>query len=79
MPKKTISLGDFLTDEEINTAIKICKIGGENGDNINKTLVRRIIEPNLDRINKALGQENDKYYLGYVVEFICTNVRKPIC
>lgn len=75
MSRKTISLGDFLTDEEIKLAVEICK----TKESINQTLVRRIIQPNMDRINQALGQENDPNYLAYVVEFICTDGRKTIC
>lgn len=30
---------------------------------------RRIIEPNMERINKALGQENDATYLAYAIQF----------
>lgn len=79
MPNKTITLGDFLTLDEITFAVKLCKNGGEDGESLNQTLVRRLIKPNLDRINTALGQENDASYLGYVIEFICLDGRKPIC
>ena len=59
--KKTITLGDFLTNEqikkaaELKTAAKICA---------------EIIEPNIDAINFKLGQENDPKYLGYLCEYV---------
>lgn len=57
---KTIKLTDFLTNEQIElmctlkTATKITK---------------EIIEPNIRKINKKLGQENDPEFLGYMCEY----------
>ena len=34
-----------------------------------KRIRDEIIKPNIDRINKALGQENDPDYLAYAVEY----------
>lgn len=57
---KTIQLKDFLTDKEILLAIRLRTA---------KDIESRIIQPNLSRINVALGQENDARYLAYAVAF----------
>jgi hypothetical protein len=57
---RSISLGDFLTDEEL---LRISMIMDR------KRIRDEIIKPNIDRINKALGQENDPDYLAYAVEY----------
>jgi len=57
---KQITLGDILTDREILLAAKLLKA---------KEIAEQIIKPNIERINKKLGQENDPMYLGYLVEY----------
>ncbi len=57
MPKK-VTMGDFLTQDEIAQAIRL-------GD---RTKVRdQLIVPNMERINAALGQENDPDYLAFAI------------
>lgn len=56
-----MSLGDFLTNGEIKRCIGKQK----------PWITEHIIKPNLERINKTLGQENDADYLSYLVEYIC--------
>jgi phosphatidylserine/phosphatidylglycerophosphate/cardiolipin synthase-like enzyme len=60
-PPRTITLFDFLTEEEIVAAV------GLN----NRILVRdQIIIPNLKRIDAKLGQSNDADYMSYLVEHV---------
>ena len=62
-PIRTLTLYDFLTDREVKRAIKLG----------NRVKVRdELIIPNMERINKALGQENDPDYLSYAVEYVMT-------
>lgn len=63
---KTATIGDFLTDEEILLAAKIYR---EDPEGSHKEIKARIIVPNLERINKSLGQDNDPDYLTFAVEF----------
>lgn len=72
LPRKTISLTDFLTKKEIDLALRLYKTAAPG--TFNKTIVPKIIEPNLARINAALGQENDPRYLGYMVEYVFSRV-----
>ena len=66
MTTKTVTLRDFLTDREIIQAAQLWrKPGGQTAQRV----ANEIIRPNIDRINKALGQENDVMYLAYVVEY----------
>lgn len=60
------TIGDFLTDEEIAAAIRLYRASPAS---FHGQCRDRIIKPNLDRINAALGQENDPDYLTYCVEF----------
>ncbi len=64
-PKTSITLYDFLTADEIKLAQQL---------KVAKEICRVIIEPNISRINKDLGQENDKMYLAYVVEYVVSIV-----
>ena len=63
---KMVSIGDFLTDEEIRECCVLRDLYGVTP--LAKIVAARIIEPNIDRINKVLGQENDIMYLAYAVE-----------
>ncbi len=65
---KEITIADILTDSEIDQARKLY---GELKDT--NTFASRVedelIRPNIERINKKLGQENDTKYLAYCVEY----------
>jgi hypothetical protein len=65
---KTMTLPDFLTNEEIDKALRLYRSAAPG------TFAQRccdeIIKPVMPRINKALGQENDAKYLAYAVEHV---------
>jgi hypothetical protein len=65
---KTATIHDFLTDAEIVEAIKLYATA-ESGTYA-RLVDEQIITPNIERINKALGQENDPRYLAYAVEYV---------
>jgi hypothetical protein len=67
MPKH-ISIADFLTEAEIEQAITIYKTAAPG--TFARLVAEQIITPNMARINKALGQENDSRYLAYAVEHV---------
>lgn len=74
---KQITIDQFLTAREIDRAAELYTQLSATG-RFAKTLEDEIITPNMERINQALGQENDPRYLAYAVEFImmrCT--RQP--
>jgi hypothetical protein len=58
---KQMTLHDFLTEAEITKAAKL-------GDR--KAVRDQLITPNMERINAALGQENDPDYLSFCVEYV---------
>lgn len=58
---RTITLPDFLTNEQIEIAVN-CKSA--------KEITEKVITPNIDEINKKLGQENDPMYLAYACEYV---------
>ena len=61
---KSVTLPMFLTENEIDRAVAM------------KDRVRvrdEIIKPNMDRINQALGQENDPDYLAWAVTYVLTS------
>lgn len=62
-----ITLADFLTEEEIQKAVNLYQT---DRDNFHRRCLAEVIEPNMDRINAALGQDNNASYLAYVVEFV---------
>jgi hypothetical protein len=55
-----ITLGQMLTDEELLLAVRL---------NDRQKIRDQIIKPNIERINKSLGQENDPDYLAYAVSY----------
>ena len=60
---KQMTIFDFLTEAEVEQAAKLC----------DRIAVRdQLIAPNMERINKALGQENDPDYLSFCVEYVMT-------
>lgn len=68
---KRVLLKDFLTEEEIVAATKLYRQWRNTGKTATM-ICDEIIQPNIARINKALGQENDPKYLAYLVEYSCT-------
>ena len=58
---KRVTLLDFLTHEELEEARKL---------QVAREIRNKIIDPNIERINRALGQKNDPMYLAYMVEYV---------
>lgn len=56
---RTVKIGDFLTDEQITQCQALYP---------RRVRIRdEVIKPNMETINKKLGQENDADYLSYVI------------
>lgn len=64
---KQITLPDFLTDEQIEKARELYMAGTPGFARAVKDL---LIEPNIEEINRKLGQENDPMFLAYAVEYV---------
>lgn len=64
---KQITLGDILTDSEIERA-KALYLSAARGT-FAKRCANEIIGPVLARIDEALGQKNDALYMAYAVEY----------
>jgi len=73
MTAKTMSMGDFLTDEQINDCVRLCD--ETDGTERHDALRDEILAPNMDEINRRLGQENDADYLAYMIEYAVITVR----
>lgn len=73
---KTIALEDVLTPSEIEQARALYK--AESEESFNARIVREIVEPNLDRINKATGQVNHPRFIGYAIEWCLMNESKKV-
>ena len=59
---KTISIGDMLTDEQIQR----CGALYPSRERIRD----EVILPNMAEINRRLGQENDPDYLSYAIVYV---------
>lgn len=68
-----VTLDQFLTAQEIKQAFRMLLRSKLNDSERIKYLVDKITGPNIDRINKALGQENDPQYLAYAIIY-CFNL-----
>lgn len=76
MPK-TVTLDQFLTPKEIDRALKIYReMKGEGG--YAQRVCDELIQPNIARINTALGQENDPKFLAYAVEYVITRANGDV-
>jgi hypothetical protein len=64
---KTVCLHDFLSQQEIALARAIYDDLTGTGK-VATEISRQVIEPNLERINESLGQENDPRFLAYACE-----------
>ena len=54
-------ISDFLTKDQIKQALKLRTA---------KSIRDEVIIPNIEEINKKLGQENDPMYLAYACEYL---------
>ena len=62
-----VRLTDFLTDKEIKQAVRMWN---ESQADYAKRVHDAITLPQINRINTALGQENDPMYLAYMLEYV---------
>jgi hypothetical protein len=63
---KYATIRDILTDEETVRAYGWYK---EMETGFAQRLCKEIIQPNLERINRKLGQQNEPMYLAYLIEY----------
>ena len=68
---KTMTLPQFLTDAQIDQAIRLYEVHGM--DAVAK-IQAQVIAPNMTAINAKLGQENDSRYLAYAVVYVLTQL-----
>lgn len=68
MTRKNMTLPEFLTEAQIEAALKLYK--ETPTEKLNKALREQILEPNMEEINRKLGQENDPAYLAYAIEYV---------
>jgi len=59
-----VRLTDFLTKKQIALAMELKTA---------KQIHDKVIQPNINTINRLLGQENDAMYLAYAVEYALTH------
>jgi hypothetical protein len=69
-----MTIDQFLTKDEVEQARKLFNAAGGHG--ATSVIESQIIKPNIARINKALGQENDSRYLAYCVEYVMSQLAK---
>ncbi len=67
MPVKTLSVGQILTTEEMEQALKLYKECETH--QFASRCATEIIAPVISRINRDSEQENDARYLAYCVEY----------
>jgi hypothetical protein len=75
---KTMKLGDVLTAEELKGAQDLFLEADSTGQSPAHHIAEKIIKPNIERINRATGQENDPGYLGYAIEFAFRSERPQL-
>lgn len=68
MSKKTVSIGDLFTDEELMLAQSIFLAHQGTNMELHNKLVEQVVRGALPRINQVTGQENFEGYMAYVLE-----------
>ena len=68
---RTVTLPQFLTEEQIDQAIRLYQF---HGDDAVEPICALVIEPNMTEINAKLGQENDARYLAYATVYALSQV-----
>jgi hypothetical protein len=68
---KTMILPDFLTDAQIDAALKLYEVHGMDAA---AKICTQVIEPNMAVINAKLGQENNARYLAYAVVYVLSQL-----
>ncbi len=58
---KTVAIGEFLSSAQIKKCIKLKKA---------KDICEQVIKPDIEQINKKLGQENEPMYLAFLIEHV---------
>ena len=71
---KQVVITDFLTEDEIALALQLFNDPNRTKP-YSEVVCEQITRPNLSRINRALGQDNDPKYLAYMVEYVMTQVK----
>ena len=69
-----VTIDQFLTPAEIERARQMHATLADTGL-FAATVMAQIITPNIERINAALGQENDPRYLAYAVEYVLNQLK----
>lgn len=74
MTKHITDLGDFLTRAQIRECEKLLA-RGDGARSAASAICENVIRPNIEAINRKLGQENDPLYLAYLVEYAISTVK----
>lgn len=68
---KTVKLGDMLTDAQLAR----CRVLYPD----RKRIRDEVIAPNMEAINRRLGQENDADYLSYAIVYVLGVAEEGAC
>jgi len=68
---KSITLTDFLTSDQIKQAETIFN----SSISPSRDICEKVIKPNIEEINRKLGQENDPSYLAYACEYVLSKTK----
>lgn len=71
---RTVTIADFLTNEQITAAAKLFDRLKNTGTShlFAEACADEVIRPNMAEINRKLGEVNDPKYLAYAVEHVMT-------
>ena len=64
-----IELKDLLTEDEISKVISIINKNGPGNIHNAREICTKVIEPNITRINRAVGMRCDPMYIAYAIDF----------
>lgn len=65
--ERQVSLSDFLTEKQIDHCIRLYNADTQG---CVYAIEDKVIKPNIETINRKLGQENDSRYLAYAVQYV---------
>lgn len=68
-----VKISDLFTEQEVRAALKIWRTDRRR---FHDRVSVEIVQPALDRINEATGQENDASFFAYALEFILGSLER---
>lgn len=66
---QTIKLRKLFTEDQLQLAAHIIKTHKTGGLSPSTKICKKVVEPNIERVNKVVGHECEPMYIAYLLEW----------